>query len=703
MYEVIQSDSVTPQLMEFLEDAQVDSNDLVDGTYTPARIDVPDADDIVDTDPKPAATEEDTSTQAVEVKSGTATSGEESGWYKVTFAEAFGGEITRPIVNATATRRVGEFDSAEFQPPSMNIEGVDLIGVEGIEVGSVGAGRVDAQTIGLDEVTIGQIEIGQISLGEITVPAPEIRDIQLSHEADISGADVALEAPTLDGDISVSDFGVNIGSNISGIGTVQDFQFPSPNVSQVKNQFEDIGSFSFESTLRQTNRDSGRELYDAGEQAFQNIPVNEIQNAIINAWDTIMKETYGYGDSRASDSGWVEDFWGAVGAELDDVLETELGKRFFDNGRVADRVDQAFDNMQQDVTGLVEDFAADLDTQVGDSLDEVASDLETTQEDIDSEFSSVNSEVNATMDELQTFIEDELVGLVTDMEEQINTFINQDLQDSLLTIDDALIDTEQEVNALSTEVNEQFDILTEDIEVGFGDLSTVVQEEFNSSMGQTQTQVNNALADLEVSINDNFISMEEQVNNSIVDIQETSNIAIEDLEVEINNALEDLQIDTNDTVIDIEEQVNSRLDDVDANFVDLNSRLNNALAEITAQAEVALNESIELLYSTMGMPQGELMVPVQIRNVTSEGFEFLGYQGGTKIDWVAMGRTGSQIDIGRVGGGGTGDDSGSDGGSDDGDGGGAPGGDIDSIVEEVISRIEDRTQGNGLQGVSTTR
>lgn len=702
MYEVIQSDSVTPQLMEFLEEAQVDSNDLVDGSYTPARVNVPDADDIVDTDPKPAATEEDTSSQAVEVKSGTATSDEESGWYRVTFSEPFGGEVTRPIINATATRRVGEFDSAEFQPPSLNIEGVDLIGLNEIDVGSVAAGRVDAQTIGLDEIAIGQIEVGQISLGEITVPAPEIKDIQLSHESNIAGADVALQAPTLNGDITVSDFGVNIGSNISGIGTMDDFSFPSPNVSQVKNEFQEIGSFSFQSRLVGATTDTGQELYDAGEKYFQEMPVDWVTDPLINAWDQIMKEVYGYGDSRASDAGFVEIFWSNVGAELDDTLDTELGKRFFDNGRVADRVDEAFDAFQQDVTSLTQDFAANIEQEVGSSLDEVASNLETTQQDVDSEFSSVNAEVNQSFDDLQVFIEDELVAFVTDMEEQLNTFINEDLQDSLLSIDDALIDTEQELNALSTELNDELSILSDDIEVGFQDLAVVVEEEFNSSVGQTQAQVNDALANLEVSINDNFISVEEQVNNSIIDIQETSNVAIEDLEAEINAALEDLQIDTNDTVIDIEEQVNNRLDDVDTNFANLNDRLNNALAEITAQAEVALNESIELLYSTMGMPEGELMVPVQIRNVTSEGFEFLGYQGGTKIDWVAMGRTGSQIDIGRSGDGGT--DDGSDGSGEDGGGGGsAPGDNIDAVVEEVISRIEDRTDSNALRGISTTR
>jgi hypothetical protein len=44
--------------------------------------------------------------------------------------------------------------------------------------------------------------------------------------------------------------------------------------------------------------------------------------------------------------------------------------------------------------------------------------------------------------------------------------------------------------------------------------------------------------------------------------------------------------------------------------------------------------------SSIGAPKGEALSPVQIRNVDESGFEFLGYQGGMKIHWNAIGTPG---------------------------------------------------------------
>jgi hypothetical protein len=120
----------------------------------------------------------------------------------------------------------------------------------------------------------------------------------------------------------------------------------------------------------------------------------------------------------------------------------------------------------------------------------------------------------------------------------------------------------------------------------------------------------------------------------------------------------------------------------------MENRVNSALSEVTAQAETAVNESLTVLYDTMGMPKGELMVPVQIRNVTNEGFEFLGYEGGTKIQWNAMSRSGAGNVVGSpVGGGGS-----------DGDGGDSGGGQIgEGQIEEIVDRVEERLKDSDPQ------
>lgn len=76
---------------------------------------------------------------------------------------------------------------------------------------------------------------------------------------------------------------------------------------------------------------------------------------------------------------------------------------------------------------------------------------------------------------------------------------------------------------------------------------------------------------------------------------------------------------------------------VNSNMFSYNSNINSAYNNLSGQAENALNESNKLLYESLGVPEGELITPIQIRNATTQGFEFLGYEGGVTIHWVALG------------------------------------------------------------------
>lgn len=53
-------------------------------------------------------------------------------------------------------------------------------------------------------------------------------------------------------------------------------------------------------------------------------------------------------------------------------------------------------------------------------------------------------------------------------------------------------------------------------------------------------------------------------------------------------------------------------------------------------SEKSLNESVDHLYSMIGMPQGALITVVPTRNICRNSFEFLG-QKNTKISWIAIG------------------------------------------------------------------
>jgi hypothetical protein len=43
------------------------------------------------------------------------------------------------------------------------------------------------------------------------------------------------------------------------------------------------------------------------------------------------------------------------------------------------------------------------------------------------------------------------------------------------------------------------------------------------------------------------------------------------------------------------------------------------------------------VYEEIGAPDGQLISPTQVREVDNQGFEFLGFEGGTVINWIAFG------------------------------------------------------------------
>ncbi len=697
--------------------------------FTHASVELPQVDSIIDADPKPAESDEDDEDRSVEVKTGTAIAGEEKGWYEVQFEEPFDSVIDRPIVNATGVQRVATPDSVEFTPPSLEVEGLDLAEIDDVSASTIDSLLVETQdvqsspvsttTIGVGDVRVGDVTVGDMSIGEVTlgsieIDTPEVPESDISHDMDIGADDLSISSPTMNTDVRVSDFDVDIGTNIDVVDGIDEIEFPIIDIADVVGDISelDISDLSFEQALKETNRETGELLYDELD-ARLDFPYSD---TFMDAWDAVMQFVYGYGDSRNWDrDGVIEAAWGIVGARLDDLILNDIQDSFDNVEFLMDEIDYAFDRLMHgdfDDDGLIdtfENFNRVIEEDVQDRFNEVVDELERTQIETDDGFSEISSAVESAFSDYDQFLEDELIEFTSDLESDIIDFIDAELVTTFEDIDDALFDIEDEMNRMSLDVDEELSVLAENVNFGFEDLAISIERSFEDQSEEIEIEVNDVLEDMEVDINDNFRLFEDEVNDVLLGVEDDVNLALEDfefevndsieeleievneslediefqindslteLEEEINDAIEDMEVDVNSSISDIEDGINSTIEQINDNNESLESRVNTALAEITQQAETALNESLSLLYETMGMPEGELMVPVQIRNVSNESFEFLGYEGGTEINWTAMGRSGSEIGGDPI----HGDDEDDD---DNGDG------DRDRIIDDIIDVLEE--------------
>ena len=90
-------------------------------------------------------------------------------------------------------------------------------------------------------------------------------------------------------------------------------------------------------------------------------------------------------------------------------------------------------------------------------------------------------------------------------------------------------------------------------------------------------------------------------------------------------------------------QIGAKIDSVlnehtPARFDQYNDRVQNAIRQLAALSQRALNDSQRLLWKTIGLPESVMMSPLAIRNVTISGFEFLGLEGQRlRVHWMAVG------------------------------------------------------------------
>lgn len=561
MKNVRDNKKLSPEILEALAKQGIDPSEIEDGDAEVAGYSIPEPPSKDDIPTKEASVSEPSSGDSVEVKSGMAESGEEAAWYRVEFSEAFR-SATQPVVLATATRRSGEFNSGAYKPPE---HGVDT-----------------PSEVSIDSLSLPGVEISDV---EVLTPSVSSRGIETDVKTSVNQKGIAV--PEL-GERTLSD--VSFDDVTVPQVEVGEVDFDAPSL----NHFSANEEFSFESEFKQASRDVGRLYYEVGKDAFNaylpSIYDYDLADYMIDAWDTMMKEAYGYGSSEKYGEGVIEGAYGELGAAMDSVIKDAFDTKKIEQEDLASEVEQSIITHNNNIIDSLNAFFANLDQT-----------LKTFNEDVDSAFTGLHDNTEITMQNMNTNIEDELITM------------NNEILDELTAVTD---ETTNELQSLATAVED----LGIDTETSVEDLSFEIED--------MSSEINEVLDNMSSDINGGLKTLSDNIESTV------------------NSNNKDIEENVNSSVSEIESSINSKVNEINKALNNQNGRINDAYAQLAGLSESALNNSQSLLYSSLGMPEGELMTPVQVRNVTNKGFEFLGYKGGMKIHWVAMGQTsgGSSID-----------------------------------------------------------
>lgn len=134
-----------------------------------------------------------------------------------------------------------------------------------------------------------------------------------------------------------------------------------------------------------------------------------------------------------------------------------------------------------------------------------------------------------------------------------------------------------------------------------------------------------------------FDAMSAQVDKIRESIQTAINQAISNTKIGVQSGVDTAISNVRGSTQDA---VNRALDNVTSSVQTAFNRtidaLNSKLPEQTNYLRDRINERLNDLYAMWGIPEGIVLTPVHIRNITSTGFEFLSL-GKTTIHWIAVG------------------------------------------------------------------
>lgn len=446
---------------------------------------------------------------------------------------------------------------------------------------------------------------GEFSEGEYDNPEHDAPEGGSPGTPGVSISDISISKPTIDsqsvdavgevGDYGVGSSGVSSQSVEGGEVSEPGLEGISGDVSSV--EVGQVGvtapsldhqskkpSFSFENSFKSQTRQAGSDAYDfiadAIDSYIPNIPGVNIRGGMKDFFNEYLNIMYGEGRTNNGGEGFAESAYGFVGSLIDDALTSEFAEKADEQLELGRRTDGNFDVQSKNVEDALQELTDDLNSQIDSLRTDVQSDLRTLDSDIDGVANELRSNINVTLD-----------NLVSDINSRVDDLASQ---------------TDEGLSQLSDETDTQFSTLSSDINSQL----TAIDEDINKALQTIAEQTNAALEEQGVSTEENLVDLRDSTEDSLLALRDDTQAGFD----EIIDQLNDIILDYNDNV-------------------------QESYGDLGQLSENALNESQKLFYESQGMPEGELMSPVTVRNVNSEGFEFLGYEGGMTIQWTARGLT----------------------------------------------------------------
>jgi len=152
-----------------------------------------------------------------------------------------------------------------------------------------------------------------------------------------------------------------------------------------------------------------------------------------------------------------------------------------------------------------------------------------------------------------------------------------------------------------------------------------------------------ALLDLTAHIKNLKDNTEASINTGLKDARDKAQAALDtyrdNIQTSINEGLADTQAKTQQALDAYAESIESA---VNMGFWEMRIKANSALSDFRKYIEGSINtglsDLIPKLYEMMGLEIGQLMSPINIRNVTTESFDFYALSPGMKVHYLAVGQ-----------------------------------------------------------------
>ena len=133
------------------------------------------------------------------------------------------------------------------------------------------------------------------------------------------------------------------------------------------------------------------------------------------------------------------------------------------------------------------------------------------------------------------------------------------------------------------------------------------------------------------------------IRDSLFDFRDKVQTALNEykdkIQTAVNKGLSDAQAKTQEALNDYRAKIETG---VNSTMADSRAKTQKALNDFRDATQVSVNEGlsqiIPTLYSMMGLPIGQLMSPINVRNVTTSSFEFYSLSSGLKLHYIAIGK-----------------------------------------------------------------